>query len=623
MQRLKQFLKQPATLTALSLFIYDYIVLSLFESLHTVTPLATLICVLFSFSFWFFIQSLFNFIPFRFKKIIALVLAITIYLSLVGNFITFMKFGEYITGYMLLFTSNIDGFMWTSFKNTLNPLVIIIGIFVISAYFLIWQYDTNARRNNIDSHFSPKSISKKSFSSLMLLIVTMILFNQVDHETANQHKFVDASLVLAYKNFAQSDQKGILRASLHAEVKSIKNPQKTQSDIIIYIGESFGKQNLSFYGYNQETTPNISNYLNKYKNQTAIFQHALTNSSATDVSLPSFLTGVGPEESQEKLHSMPFLWQWAKSAGYYTVFATAQRARFAQFSYFITSPGPDLILTADKMDGEIINDEGMDELKSVERVVEKLKQKNIQQPLLIIYFTAATHYPFQEKSELAKNIPTNFSRYEKALWITDLGFSKLINFVEDRNPDSNYFLFLTADHGELPNQPRGLPRVASFYDEIVGIPMFVKFPIQSKNALVDKCFNQMIEQQNLTVQNKDILPTLVDLWAYFQHHENQPLYHQLKGSSLCQKIDPHRAIIGINTNDIRHWNPEGFYIARGDFRYVYSNKELGQLFNVTTDPLQKNPLNLDAYPDLKTQIQQDIQNNLHLKRIYDLYQKTK
>ena len=51
------------------------------------------------------------------------------------------------------------------------------------------------------------------------------------------------------------------------------------------------------------------------RNSFVVFHHAFSNSSATDVSMPSILTGVAPFESGHKLHEMPFLWDWGHAAG--------------------------------------------------------------------------------------------------------------------------------------------------------------------------------------------------------------------------------------------------------------------------------------------------------------------
>ncbi len=606
-------LNHPVFLTMILVVVYDFIVRLLFHSLHPVTFIATAVCLFFSLSFWFFIYHLRNLLPKTVQLIFNGVIAFSFTIILLSNFVTYKKFGEFVTGYMLLFIGNDKSIILDNLRIFFlgPPLIIAVPLFILLNW--IWQPTdvSNVKMKIKDFVFK----ITKVFASL---VFALIFLNQLHHETNDQHIWVDSSFVLAYRNFITAKNTNTLRASVRMQVNAPQKLVNDQPDIILFLGESFGKKFLPFYGHNQNTMPYLSEYL-KAENA-FIFQKGLTNSGATDVSLPSLLTGIGSEVSQELLHQMPLLWQWAQSAGYFTVFSSSQRLGFANFMQFIKSPPPDMTLSADKIGGKIVNDAGMDDISAAKFVVHEIR-KNVPKgkPLLFVYFTSATHYPFaQTSTEL--NIQPNFkSKYENSLFLTDHVFKTIIDFVKERNPDNNYTLLISGDHGELENEPRGLPRVASFYDEIVGVPFIFK-PHSKINETHAGCVENVKKNLETNVQNLDLLPTIIDLMG-FTKNENSQIQMNLKGSSLCRKISQQRTIIGINTNDIRHWNPEGFFIANNQYRYVYSNVMKEQIFNVSNDPDQKVNILNSVDPGIKHMFSSIVKENRHLNRIFDLYQK--
>ena len=53
--------------------------------------------------------------------------------------------------------------------------------------------------------------------------------------------------------------------------------------------------------------------------------------------------------------------------------------------------------------------------------------------------------------------------------------------------------------------------------------------------------------------------------------KNNGIIRQYKGSSLGKHLSKERYIVGLNTNDTRWWDQEGFGISQGSNRLIVSN----------------------------------------------------
>jgi phosphoglycerol transferase MdoB-like AlkP superfamily enzyme len=450
----------------------------------------------------------------------------------------------------------------------------------------------------------------------------MVGVQQLKFETVGHHKTPDASFLLALKNFSQTNQFNVLRSSVRKKVIPVLNPQAP--DILFYLGESLSKQHLKIYGSTSVAAENMDRLFSQ-PNAVA-FKHGLTNSSATDVSLPSLLSGVGPEESDIKLHEMPLLWDWLKAAGYYTVFVSPQKFSFSSMDNFFMSPGPDRLMTADRFNTiqrMVTHNNGIDDILAAKITLEDIKKDlqlptNNTKPIFILYFSNATHYPFVQTSTELDKQPQFKTKYENSLFIADQTFKILHDFILNRN--RSHITLISADHGEVENTKTNVPRISSFYDEILSVPWMWNFSSDlMANEKFKYCLAQLKKSSNETVHNLDILPTLVDLVGMASDPENQKVLKQLQGASLC---DPNsnlqsRSLIGLNTNNIRQWNPEGFLVAQNQMRFVYSNTEGPQIFDVNMDPKQvKNLFSKDNKFFVEVALP-TIEQNLHLKRIWD------
>ncbi len=156
----------------------------------------------------------------------------------------------------------------------------------------------------------------------------------------------------------------------------------------------------------------------------------------------------------------------------------------------------------------------------------------------------------------------------------------------------NTLIVLTADHGEHFGEHGHYSHVASLYEEIVHIPMCVKFP--------SSCNLQGVA--STPVQHVDLFPTVLDILG-----TDYPGEHELPGKSLVPKdgkiqIEADRAVFAEWEGRIPHFirdrkngdevHPPGSrrdlsqqlkMIRRGRWKYIMSSSGSDELYDIEAD----------------------------------------
>lgn len=581
------------------------------------TFFAILLSVVASLSFWATLADIQSLCGKRGQQLFAVLVTTFVVGLMVTSVFTLWKLGDYINAYMLMFISVDRGFVPEQIRLYGFDYRVLL---LVPIWILLYS-----RWNQPLSKLYGWRRGFRVGRILVMIVILLTALNQLKYEAMGQHKTPDAAFLLAVKAFQKSTRLNVLRSSIRQKVRSVQ--QKGQRpDIFIFLGESLGRQYLKVFGNSIDAAPQMSEFFSS--GNSFRFQQAITNSSCTDVSLPSLFSGVGPEEDDQKLHEVPLIWDWLRAQGYHTIFASPQKFAFANFDSFILSPGPDQYLSADRFNnfGRMLtsHNNGLDDIWAAKKVVEELQGVPKEKPVALIFFTNATHYPFLQTSTELGEQPSFQDPYMNSLWITDQAFFEITKgFGQFRDP-ANLLSLVSADHGELVQHVRPVPRIASFYDEILGAPLMIRLP-QKWDMTPEKdksCRQGLLLNQDRLVSNMDVLPTLVELLSLDEDSQNATVLARLRGQSLCRDVGDERAVIALNTNNIRQWNPEGFLIARGHGRLVFSNTEGLQYFDVSTDPGQKQ--NLVGTPVWREQAQfyqKIVEENIQLKRIQNLYLK--
>jgi arylsulfatase A-like enzyme len=411
-----------------------------------------------------------------------------------------------------------------------------------------------------------------------------------------------------------------LRASQRLAVPAPDDPPAQRPNVVVVINESWATRNVPFYGDDTDgeadvTMPFMQRWLRQAPQRSFVFEHAYTNSTSTELSMPAALIGVGPWESADKLHTMPMAWHWAEAAGYSTFFVAAQSYDFAGYGEFFFDEDPLPHVTPDTVDAHTTDDWGPDELTISPYFGEMLEDVPDDRPFFGVYNSNALHKPFQTESRRVESMPPFDSPQKKALFIIDRAMQDIVDAVRREGRLDNTLFVFTSDHGELPNRRHLPPRVVSFYDEFTNIPFIIRVPTSWPTAHADRLEN-LRDNQDRMVANVDIVPTLLPVLGYSPGGAAASISGRLEGFNLLEPVPEDRTVIALNTNEVRRWEHEGFGIYWRHWRFVYSDIEGPRLFDIGRDPKQINDRWPTAPAPVRRHVFETIEETPALERIW-------
>jgi hypothetical protein len=301
------------------------------------------------------------------------------------------------------------------------------------------------------------------------------------------------------------------------------------------------------------------------------FANAATASNATDIAVPSMMTGSGSHEPIGKLHSLPFLSDLAAARGYHTVFATSATLQWAGFNEFFAKGSIDRFVSADDTDLPFVNDLAIDDEVTFRAAADRIASADGK--LFLTVYPHSLHYPFQEHS--AFHIPDDIGdRRSRATYIQEAGFEMLFDALRKSGRLDDALIIALGDHGEFDySSELRLPQVrVETFDHGVLSPLFlVKLPADlPANSLA-----ALKNNADRLVSGIDIAPTFADMLG--ARLENDLDY---TGYSLLGEVPHDRVVYATSTNEWRVWNKSAAAIARGNERLICDTSDLCKLYRV-------------------------------------------
>jgi glucan phosphoethanolaminetransferase (alkaline phosphatase superfamily) len=320
-----------------------------------------------SFLGWLFVGLLYSTIDERRSRVhrigrYAFAAAITLFTVLLAavSFGVYSHFGEFLTEDTIQYV--LGNPTWIA--GYLKPVVLsgwsIAAVVYAGGVLALWY---------------PRGLSRRGFARLRqrprLTLATAILvcfpayfgFDTVRSHFPLYTTSMDTALAASIERlFTMPNTDDELRVSARIQPEPVEPAADAPQTIILMLYESWGLQELAFYGAQQNPMPALNSWIEREPGQFLVFENAFTNSTTTDVSIPSMMTGVAPWESTDKLHERPLVWDWAKAAGMHTVLVSSKGFSWQHFSRFFFSPGPHDKITRQTEGHPIVNDIGFDEI---------------------------------------------------------------------------------------------------------------------------------------------------------------------------------------------------------------------------------------------------------------------
>ena len=304
-------------------------------------------------------------------------------------------------------------------------------------------------------------------------------------------------------------------------------------NVVILLQESLGAWQWAPWNERPGSSPRIEQLLAADAGAAHWFANAVTAAGATAVSLPSILTGLGPDAPGADFTRAPLLWQEARALAYRTALFSAENFEWLHFrTYFLGAEGPDVAKTALEFGGERVNDNGVDDLVVVREAVRFIDATPAGQPFLMVVQFNATHRPCWAPG----GDPPMWAIEERctaAARYVDAAAMVLVDHLRASGRLEDTLVIGTADHGETFRSDRP-PRLESYFEDVTRVPLYVRFP-RSYLARHPDAPAQLVKSSRERVSNLDIYPTILDVWQRWPlPASDRP---RLGGASLLRPLD--------------------------------------------------------------------------------------
>lgn len=246
-------------------------------------------------------------------------------------------------------------------------------------------------------------------------------------------------------NTALNIQRDINEIKKNVPVFNIKKIQPGIENVILIIGESERKQNMSLYGYHQKTTP----YTDQQAGNMMIFDNAVSPAGITNLSVPLMLSSIHPDEFRYRYDKLSYnIINLANQAGYNSFWLSTQAS----------ARGITAIASMSK-NKKWVN--GYDEVivPELEKAIQKKEDKFVVLHIMGSHPNPCNRLPSNWNSE-------NLNCYDSSIKYTDYVFNNIFRTLKN----TNSVVIYASDHG-LKIQGDKLLHIDS--KESTQVPFFV------------------------------------------------------------------------------------------------------------------------------------------------------
>lgn len=293
------------------------------------------------------------------------------------------------------------------------------------------------------------------------------------------------------------------------------------------------------------------------------FANAITTSNATDIAIPSLLTGTGAHESMDKLHSLPFISEMAVARGYETHLVTSSTLDWGGFREFFEAARYDETVTGDDFNRPYVNDVAVDDAVAYAAAAERIEQADGK--LFVTLYPQALHWPFQTESELPVTGQAS-DRIGRAAGITQSGMTQLFAALRDSGRLEDTLIVIVGDHGEFDySSALRMPKMRlDTFDEGILSPIFM---VRAPGSMDRLQKDGLRSNSDRLVASTDLAPTLAELLGI--RLERGLTYD---GHSLLRPMPADRIVYSTSVNEWRGWPTAALAVSQGDKSMVCNAK---------------------------------------------------
>jgi len=366
-------------------------------------------------------------------------------------------------------------------------------------------------------------------------------------------------------------------------------------NVVVLILESFSREYSGFLNNNKGYTP----FLDSLMQHSLLFPNAYATATRSVDAVTSIVAGIPPlmddplSISVYNTNKISSIASILKDEGYQTGFFHGGNNGTMNFNGFSNMAGFDAYYGRD----EYNNDEDYDGYWGIfdhaflQYFAEELN--TFKQPFYALEFTLSSHNPYMLPEKYQDMFHEDFIKIHRVIQYTDYALKQFFKTASTMPWYSNTLFVLVADHTGHSISPAENMRKEKeyqlndfqlkYYKNTAGrfaIPLLFYFPSDS-----------LIGINNLTVQQNDIIPSILDYMNY-----NKPFFAY--GRSVFDDKQQHIAF---------EYFDNIYQITRGEYSLMFDGNQSISLFNNQKDPEQQYNL-LNEEKQIKEELESTIKS---------------
>ncbi len=359
-------------------------------------------------------------------------------------------------------------------------------------------------------------------------------------------------------------------------------------DVLFVVHETMGAEYLVTPD-GREVTPSL---LALSRDPAAVWLERLhTQSSCTDVSVPSLLSGVSTATGLLWQQPVRLPFDVARAAGAFTFVTASHRMGWATLDAWVGAKALDVFVPAETIDPACDDDVGVPDERAYRAALEAMDRAHASGRRFVgLVKTNASHGPYQvdpkvqpfaDEAGFPVGRSAGFVRYLNSLHHGDAQFGDFWRALAARPWFDEVLVVVTADHGEAFGQHELWSHCGSFFPEESHVPGLLRLPRRLREAEgFAPARSRLDAARHELVGAVDLLPTVAGLLGWTPLLEGQ-----FDGHSWLEPLPPQRRYVFTNCSDARGCPVADFGVWAEGVRWVYSGAtRRWQAFDEEKDP---------------------------------------
>jgi arylsulfatase A-like enzyme len=235
-------------------------------------------------------------------------------------------------------------------------------------------------------------------------------------------------------------------------------------------------------------------------------------------------------------------------------------------------------------------DLGIDDHFTVDAAVRHLESlRDSPRPFLGVIHLNTNHYPYNTHEQYQRWHGTNLDLYDNTIVETDTHVGRIIDTLRDTGQLDHTVILFASDHGEAFNEHGYIAHFYCHFVETVSVPLWLYLP---PGLVAQREMNALKHNLTKTVQNLDILPTVLDCIGAWDLPATEPLRRPLLGQSLLRPLTAERTLWITNTDEVMN-SIIGLSSIKGSKHYMIRTSSIPakeDLYDLARDPGEQNNL---------------------------------